>query len=520
MEDNNLLNGNENIENGIESAAESGIENNIENDVEIGVETAAESQSSDALNEELEQIAETFRKELKKAQSDLTSDENAVEDGCENADSTEGDADENGGGDDCTENGEISEEDLCVRCGKAPRDKEYGENYEYCGECREKMRHIRISFADVLVAVLLIATAVLSVLAFSKDFAGYYSVYKAKTYKNENMLDSAINSYDEAISYFENKNVNAKRLYLESAELIFKTMPEGTASMGEVSDRIAKALEGGAYKCPVFKNSLKLRSESLTLYGTMEQFYNLVNSNEYANYSIGNEEMYNSVMKKIEALVGTQLSIKSIDGKTEETVTVNEGAVRFCQYMFAYTSGKFDEADTYLEKVAELEPDYLWIYAYEMCSIHIENGEYEKAETVAQAILDNNKEESDGYAVYSTVARLKGDSKKAIEWADKGLKFTPADAELLRVKSMACVADGDIENAEKVIDEALQNNAYGLLYFTAIVIKNEAGDSETVNELLTALENGGLSLTDKMNDYLSGKITAQQMFTEGSGDVE
>lgn len=516
MEDNNLLNGNENIENGIENTVENDAENGIENDVE----NIAESQSSDALNEELEQIAETFREELKKAQTDLPSEENAVEDGCENADSTDGSADENSDGDGCAENGEIPEEDLCVRCGKSPRNKEYGENYEYCEECREKMRHIRISFADVLVAVLLIATAVLSVLAFSKDFAGYYSVYKAKTYKNENMLDSAIGSYDEAISYFENQNVKAKRLYLESAELIFKTMPEGTASMGDVSDRIAKALEGGAYKCPVYKNSLKLRSESLTLYGTMEQFYTLVNSEEYANYSIGNEEMYNSVMKKIEALIGTKLSIKSIDGESEEEVTVNEGAVRFCQYMFAYTSGKFDEADAYLEKVAELEPDYLWLYAYEVCSIHIENGEYEKAETVAQAILDNNKEEADGYAVFSTVARLKGDSKKAIEWADKGLKFTPADAELLRVKSMAYVVDGDIENAEKVIDEALQNNAYGLLYFTAVVIKNEAGDSETVNELLTVLENGGLSLTDKMNDYLSGKITAQQMFTEGSGDVE
>lgn len=490
--------------------------NSLLNGEEIA-ENSSENVSSDALNEELEQIAETFREELLKAQSESDSNENITDGTSENSGENENETEDS---ENCEQNGEISEEDLCVRCGQMPRDKEYGEDYEYCGECREKMLHTRISFSDILVAVLLVVTAVLSVVSFSEDFSGYYSAYKAKSCKNAKMLDSAISYYDEAINYFENKKVNAKSLYLESAEVIFKTMPEGTASMGDVSDLITEALKDGAYKVPVYKKSLELRKESLTLYGTMEQFYNLVNSEEYANYSIGDEEMYNSVMTKIGELVGTELTVESIDGETSETVLVNEGAVRFCQYMFAYTSEKFDEADEYLKRVSELEPDYLWLYAYELCMIHIENGEYEKAEAIAQTILDNNKEEADGYCVFSTVARLKGDGKGAVEWADKGLKFALQDAELLRVKSMAYIADGDIETAEKVIDEALQYNTYGLLYFTAAVVKNETGDTETVNEILTVLENGGLSLSDKMNDYLNGKITAQQMFTEGSGDVE
>ena len=85
---------------------------------------------------------------------------------------------------------------------------------------------------------------------------------------------------------------------------------------------------------------------------------------------------------------------------------------------------------------------------------------------------------------------------------------------------MNYVAQGDVDKAKTVIDEALTYNAYGLLYYTAIVIENELGNTETVDEMISTLQNGGLGLTEKMNDYLSGKITAKQMFTEGTGDVE
>jgi tetratricopeptide (TPR) repeat protein len=309
-------------------------------------------------------------------------------------------------------------------------------------------------------------------------------------------------------------------LYLESAEIIFKTMPQGTASMSQVSNRIAEALSGNSSKLPIYNKSLALRNESLMLYGVMESFYGIVNKPEYANYTADNTEIYNAVMAEVEALVGTELSIKSIDGESTETVVVSEGMVRFCQYMFAYTSERFDEAYEYLEKVYELEPDYVWLYGYELAIVNIKNGDFEKAEEFAKIILDNNKEKSDGYCVYSSIARMKGDTKKAIEWVDTGLKYCPQDSELLRVKAMALVVEGDLEEAKTVIDNALNYSEYGILYYTAIVVENELGNTETVNNMIVLLENNGLELSDKLNNYLSGKITAKQMFTEGSGEVE
>ncbi len=467
----------------------------------------SETDSSVALNEELEQIAQTFREELLKAQSEQAeNDEGEEVSACEETETAEEE--------------EIPEEELCACCGERLRDKEYGENYEYCEECREKMRHNPIGFSNVLIAILMCVMAVISVITFRNDIEGYYYAYKAKANNNDKMLNSAVSLYDTAINYFESEKITAKNLYLESAEIIFKTMPQGTASMGDVSDRVSTALSGFASKLPIYKKSVALRNESLTLYGTMEKFYGIMNDTKYMNYSVDNVEMYNSVMADVEAMIGTELSIESIDGKTTETVLINEGMVRFCQYMFAYTSERYDEANEYLEKVYELEPDYLWLYAYEIGVIHIKNGDFEKAEEIAETILDNNREEADGYSIHSTVARMTGDTEKAIEWADKGLELCPQDAELLRVKAMAYVAAGDVETAKTVIDEALNYNAYGLLYYTAIVIENELGNTETVDEMLIILENGGLTLSDKMYDYFSGKITAEQMFTEGTGDVE
>lgn len=473
----------------------------------------ADSELDVGLDRELEQIAQTFREELQKAQDESEKDETYTSDSEDEISQSE---------DDISQQSDFDEEsaDLCVRCGENPCDKQHGENYEYCEQCREEMCRVPFGFSNILVAVVVCVAAIIAVNSFSSDFEGYYSVYKAKENADCNKLDSALVSYDEAISYFENKDIKAKRLYLESAEIIFKTMPDGTASMGEVSDRISKALSNAFYKLPVYKKYVDLRTESLALYGTMEQFYAIMNSDDYAGYSIDSEEMYDSVMAQIEALSGSELSVTSIDGETTETVTVDEAMLQFCRYMFAYTAGKIDEANGYLEKVYEEQPEYLWLYAYEKSMVDIKNGDFESAEKIAEAVIENNKEDPDGYCIYSTAARLRGDSDKALEWAQTGLSYAPDDAELLRMQAMAYVTAGNIDKADEVIDKAMENNAYGLLYYTAAVIKNEAGDTDTVDEIIAAVEDGGLTLTDRMNDYFDGKITAAQMFTEGTGDVE
>lgn len=483
-----------------------------ENDGELSEDSfpveKAEENTNDELNAELEQIAQTFREELAKTQSEFESEEKTEE--------AESGNEENETPDEAL----ISEEDLCARCGVNERDKAYGDTYEYCEECRKKMLRNPLGFSNILIALLVFVMAGLSVVTFTNDVEGYMQSYKAKKLKSENRLDSALIEYDNAISYFSSKNIDARDLYLESAEVIFRTMPDGTTSMDAVSDRISKALDSGIYKLPIYKKSVDLRNESLMLYGTMQEIYNIVNSEKYTQFSMKDEAMYKTLMSDVESLIGKALSIKTLDGKSEMEMVVNEGVVRFWQYMFAYTTGDTANANRYLKMVYELEPEYLWLYAYEYAMVQMEKGEYEEASAIAEKILENNVEEADGYNILCTLSRINGEHAEALEWVEKGIEYAPTDVELLRAKAMTLVAAGEIEKAKTVIDEALAENAYGMLYFTAIVIENELGNKEVVDEMIMTIENGGLALTEKMKDYLNGKITAEQMFTEGSGDVE
>ena len=85
---------------------------------------------------------------------------------------------------------------------------------------------------------------------------------------------------------------------------------------------------------------------------------------------------------------------------------------------------------------------------------------------------------------------------------------------------MAYAAKGDFENAKKIVDEAMSVTSYGMLHMTAAVIENELGNKDAVESYLNELEQNDLELSDKLQSYFDGEITAVQVFTEGTGDVE
>ncbi|MBO5066696.1 MAG: tetratricopeptide repeat protein [Clostridia bacterium] len=469
-----------------------------ENPVEDAKEPACENTPEQELNEELENIAELFRTELAKAQEAESEDGVTAEENDEAAEETQ-----------ATEGtGQTEEVALCACCGEEPKP----ENGDYCEKCIENMRHYPIGFANIIIAVLITVMAGVSAFTFFQDVEGYSYAYEAKKDKADGFLTSSLENYDMGISFFKSRKANPTNLYFESAEVVFNTMSAGTSSMNDVAQRIEDGIGDSNPNLFIYKNNVDMRNESMVLYGTMKSFYDIMNSGQYSTYE--------AVMAEVEKLVGTELTVTSIDGKTEQKFTADEGMLRFCQYMYAYTSGQYEDAEKYLRKVYELKSDYVWLYAYELAFSDIKSGNLEEAKKLADAICENNKEESDSYCLNSAIARMSGDTEGAIKFADEGLKYCPTDAEILRNKAMAYVAAGDIKNAGASINEALSYNQYGLLYYTAIVIENEQGNKESVEEMKKILEDNGIPLSERLNSYLGGKITAKQLFTEGTGEVE
>lgn len=458
-----------------------------------------------ALNDELEKLAQTFKAELQKAQS--MTEEELIKKGIIIPEYED-------------EEGAIPDDELCACCGEKRRDKSRGENYEYCKDCREAMKHYPFGAISIIALIVTVLLAVLSVYSFSLDFIPYNTVKEANGYLNENKLDSAMSAYDGAISAFEDEEITAKWLYLKTAKILFDTMPSGVNSMTDIVTRLDKALSVAELKMPIYGGYANLREESLALYGTMQSFYKIVENEEYVDFENLSDDQYKQVMTEIGSLIDTEVTVVSKDGKTTKMVPANEGIVRFCQYMYAYAAGEYADSYQYMNKVYETEPSYLWLYAYELGIVELQGGDYEKAELYADAMLQTNVESSDGYALKSSIARMTGKADEAIEMADNGLKYNSESTELKRLKVMAYVTQGEYEKAKEISDEVIAGGSYGLFHMTAIVVENELGNDDKVKSYIEEMEKYEVDLTDRLQEYLDGKITAKQLFTEGTGDVE
>ena len=465
-------------------------------------------ENTEELNKELENIAEIFRQQLAETTEQYEKGEINI-----SADLTN--QEENLSSASIEENLEPAEEFFCEECGESYTIGKEG----LCENCLEEMRGAPLKFRYIIMALLIGVSAFFPMRSFWENVEGYASAYEAKANGARGKLTSALTAYDDAIAFFEGKEINAKSLYFESAEIVFKEMSSGSASMSDVASRVSKGLESSFVVMPTYKKYEKMGDESLVMYATMQKFYDVVNKAEYATYTIDNENMYNSIMAEIESLIGTTVEIESVKGEVLNE-PVNEAMVRFCQYMFAYTSEKQESASKYLEMVYELKPEYLWLYAYELSLASIKNGDIKTAEKLAEELVKTNAEDADGYNLFSIISRISDDGKKALEWAEKGLEKNPQNAELLRQKAMAYAVCGDFDNAKLAVDEALSYESYGLLYYTSIVIENELGNTQTVEETVSLLETYGVGVSEKVRNYLDGNITAEQLFTEGTGEVE
>lgn len=446
------------------------------------------------LDQELELLAQTFRDELKKAQEEQG--EEFFED----------------------DEGVITEDELCECCGENRRDKSFGESYPYCAECRDAMSHYPFNWYNIVVALALVVLSVVSCATFFGDFEGYYYTYIAKQTNSERRMTTAIEAYSAAIEIFEADEINAKGLKLACADAVYETMNEGIASMDRVSDLVSDALSEFDTKLPLYQNYVDLRDEVMVLYGTMQKFYLVVNDSKYADFE--KKEVYEEAMTAIGAIIDEEIQVKTMYGNSLKSYPADEAIVRFCQFMFAYTAGNHEDSYQYMRMVEELKPGYLWLYAYELGLVNAQTGDVKSAKELAQAMYENDVEYYGSYCVYAAAERLSGNFDKSIAWADKGIANVPDSSEIRRHKAMSLALKGELEGAKAVLEEANQIEQNGLISITLLVVENELGNTEAVEEIKTYLKSNEVEIPQRTQDYLNGKLSIQGLFGEGTGDIE
>ena len=457
--------------------------------------------AEEELHDELEKLAETFRNELNKAkeQGSVKIGDVAVVD---------------------EHNNVIPQEELCECCGERRKDTSVSANYQFCSECREKMKRYPISLVSAFISIVVIVIGVAGVGGFITDFSGYNSARLAKNADSENKKFSAVEYYDKAISFFDEKDVVPKKLYKDSASVVFDTLPSGVASFNDVAERLENSVTEFEAKLPIYKSYKDLRDKALVMYNTFSAFYTTLNNVEYGTFDENDKETIKKVYDDIGALADKEFTIDSMTGGDDETVTYDKAGVLFSQFMFAYAYSDYDSAYEAISALWENYPEYIQMFGYEFAVIEIQSGNYKNALKIAEAVKANNAEDSSPYVVYAYCERMKGNFDKAIKYSEDGIALDSQNPDLYRQKGIALMLKGDYSGAKKEFETGLSISEYGVLYYTYLVALNELGDTETFEEIKSVLDNAGLTAPEKIQDYLDGKITVKQIFMEGTGDVE
>ena len=225
------------------------------------------------------------------------------------------------------------------------------------------------------------------------------------------------------------------------------------------------------------------------------------------------------IYKEIGDLIGKEFTIKSMTGE-DVTVVYDEAAVLFSQFMFAYSYNEHEKAYECLKTLNELYPEYISMYGYELAILEIQSGNFKEANSLADKLVINNAEDSSPYNIYTYSYRMKGNYKKSLEYAEKGLEINNADTDLYRQKAITLLLQGDIKEAQKEIEKGISSGEYAVMYYTYLVIANEAGDVEKVAEIQKILDDAQVETPEKIQKYLDGKLSYKKLFTEGTGDIQ
>lgn len=461
--------------------------------------------AADDLNEELERLARTFQQELDKAKQDAELGEKL-------GDIVQGLPDEE----------TLEEADLCAACGERRRDKSVSPDYEYCSVCREAMRRYPLSIPVLLLTVVLAVVAVVSAIDFCGYIDGYENVRLARKAEKENRPESAVEYYDMAIAIFESDDVSAKRLYLDSADDLMFAMPRGRSTMEDVCRRLQKAVDTIEAKIPLYARYNDVNEEAGAMAATLDLVEQTMNDEAFADYDGKDEEMYKQIIAKLDAISEQTVTVDALDGSTV-TRPADLSVLYLMEYIFAYSTDHLDDTLRYLEKTEAAAPERLSLYAYEMGLVLVQNGDANRAKKYAEKLYAANKDSVYGPCLYATIYRMTGKPDEAHKWVDIAIDEMPDDADLKRQKAMIYLSEDKPQEAYELLGGLMNDSSfsgYAQFYMTYIVAAHELGKTDNQAAAEEKLQTLETAYTDRMNDYLAGKLTAVQMFTKGTGDVE
>ena len=173
----------------------------------------------------------------------------------------------------------------------------------------------------------------------------------------------------------------------------------------------------------------------------------------------------------------------------------------------------------FLESVQKENESYSWIYLPAMATEYLEAKNYDKVVELCDQMRAQNVEDASAYGTEASVYRLQKEYDKAISTAEKGIALDDTSSEPYRQKAIVELLQGDkkaaLANAQTAFDLSLN---YATSYTLAVCYLAN-GNQDGYEEVISTLEYYGVEMGQKVLDYKAGKLTVEDIFLNGEGDV-
>lgn len=402
---------------------------------------------------------------------------------------------------------EIEEErPLCECCEQNPASALYGEDYPYCEECRELMKHYPLRIGGVISIVMVIVIFVVSFFTLADNSDKTVKVLDAyASYSQGKMLTTLDNLYSY-ISADSEDSGKVKRIIVDSlcrAGYITDAQSyiENVFTKDELESPLNKKYKETLEKIEVFMQTQQATSEIV---------YDALTGADFD---------YDEIIAELDEYRG-----KYID---EEKGTMYSEAV-LDLYKVDLMNIKDMDYEAQLEILSSIEAEdkdgfYGWIYNPALCSLASRMGDKELVEKYFEKAKDYNVENPEIYKYYADYFRFleEPDADAMIKVAEDAARNSrKGDVSHYRILALAYLIKGEGNLALETMREYVNSvrisiadcNLYALcgLY---------CGNTEVYEEMKDKLEYSGYQISELVENYKNDKMSIAEVIADKGGEL-
>lgn len=407
------------------------------------------------------------------------------------------------------------EAELCILCEEKPADKSFGEDYDLCADCRKRLIKSPFRFSGILALLVVICIGVFSTILLTNQTETLVAVVAGdEAYASNNLL-TAMQSYAQAGNIgwkTAKKLVKAydKSGYMSGISNVVDAFFYDATELGE-DEAMTYSFKAGKVNInsPWNKDVKAIRDDYDNAMDAYEKYYAFISEYDqkvyYGEISV-DEIPYDEVIGKIDAALA------------EDNTKHGIALANYCKYYIAAMCGEDQQVQQeFINTVEKAAPEYEWLYINTATELAIRSGDYEKAQAYCERINEINAEDVYGTHYQAVIKRYQGDCKGALaitedlidHYEDNGF------AQAFYEGAIEAFLLGDYEKAEEYAGACYEgeylNEQTANLY--ALICK-VTGDEEGYKGVVDMLKDYDLEISPTVQEYVDGKLTAEELFNE------